>query len=141
MPIKRMLLSFLSSFLSLFIIACLPQVEVTDDIEDMKKEDFAEIAENVKTIDVFDYKKHKVCSISSSNDVIEIIDILSNIYPISGVQETEGNSFFLLMYNESNDLICYISLWHKGYLGFGEIVEKEYALDIEYVNALEVLFD
>ncbi len=141
MSMKKTLLSLFCVVLSVFMIGCFPQVEVSGQIEDMTKEDFAKISEDVKRIDVYDYKKHKVCTIKLYDEILEIIDILVNIYPISGSVESEGNSLFLLMYNENKELICYISLWRKGYLGFGEIGNKEYALDIEYINSLEVFFE
>lgn len=141
MLLKKTFLSLLIVILTCFVMACFPQVEVSGEIENMTKEDFSEITEEVQKIEVYNHKKRKVCTFDSDKEISETTNILTDIHPISGDVETEGNSWFLLMYNENNELICYITLWRRGFLGFGEKVEKEYVLDVEHINSLEALFE
>jgi len=141
MGVMKKLFSSLHIFLLILLIACNQEIEISPKLENMTKEEFICIAVDVKEIEVLDYKGNKIKTIKTDEQITEVNNILVNIQEISGQVETEGNTWFLLMYNEDKEMICYISLWYRGYLGFGRNVAKEYALDIEYINALEEILE
>jgi hypothetical protein len=107
----------------------------------MTKQEFIQITEDVKKIDVLDFGKSKIRTIKTSEEINNINVLLSNIHEISGQIELESNTWFLLMYNENSELICYMTIWRRGYVGFGEKINKEYQLDSEDIISLVELLE
>lgn len=136
---KNLLLFLLCTVTIICFTGCGNEEEI--DFQDMIKGKCIEKMEDVRKIEIFDYKNKKTKSITLEEKIDEINNIIFNTNEVTGDVNLEGHTWHIYMYNENDELVCNAYAWESGYLGFSEKIKKEYEIESDDINRFEKLIE
>lgn len=134
---RRLLLTLLCVALLVCLTGCGNKVTELD--EEVTKSNIAMKINYIKKVVVLDANNNEVKTVSTKEDIEKIVNIISTSTEINENIEHEGNTWFISMYINDGKLICTISMWKSGYLGFGKTAEKEYKISTADINEFKEL--
>lgn len=134
---RRLLLTLLCITLLVCFTGCGNKANELD--KEITKSNIAAKINDIKKIAVFDANNNELKTISTKEDIEKIVNIISASTEINEDIEHEGNTWFISTYESDGKLICTISMWKSGYLGFGKTAEKEYKISTTDINEFKEL--